>query len=169
MNNMNMKQLRRVTRALVALILCAVSLPSMAQSDSPKLVVWQKNGDKVVFDLDKLPETTFGGGVLTIKTTTATVAYQLSNILRYTYENVKETGVELQPADRSIKINERGDEVVFRNLKPGSVVTLYDLRGQLLEQRKAESLSPLTISVQNRPGGVYIVKSDNETIKLMKP
>ena len=99
-----MKQLRRVTRALVALILCAVSLPSMAQSDSPKLVVWQKNGEKVVFDLDKLPETTFGGGVLTIKTTTATVSYQLSNILRYTYENVKETGVELQPADRSIKI-----------------------------------------------------------------
>lgn len=163
-----MKPLRRVSRALVALILCAVSLPSMAQSDSPKLVVWQKNGEKVVFDLDKLPETTFGGGVLTIKTTTATVSYQLSNILRYTYENVKETGVELQPADRSIKINERGDEVVFRNLKPGSVVTLYDLRGQLLEQRKAESLSPLTISVQNRPGGVYIVKSGNETIKLLR-
>ena len=168
MNNMNMKPLRRVTRALVVLILCAVSLPSMAQSDSPKLVVWQKNGDKVVFDLDKLPETTFGGGVLTIKTTTATVSYQLSNILRYTYENVKETGVETLPADRSIKINERGDEVVFRNLKPGTMVSLYDLRGQLLEQRKAESLNPLTISVQNRPCGVYIVKSDNETIKLMK-
>lgn len=169
MNNMNMKPLRRVMRTLVALILCAVSLPAAAQSDSPKLVVWQKNGEKVVFDLDKRPETTFGGGVLTIKTTTATVSYQLSNILRYTYENVKETGVETLPADRSIKINERGDEVTFRNLKPGTVVSLYDLGGLLLEQRKAESLNPLTISVRNRPGGVYIVKSGNETIKLMKP
>lgn len=163
-----MDSLMKTRRMLLALCLLVGTLTAAAQSDSPKLVVWQKNGEKVVFDLDKLPETTFGGGVLTIKTTTATVAYQLSNILRYTYENVKETGVELQPADRSIKINERGDEVVFRNLKPGSVVTLYDLRGQLLEQRKAESLSPLTISVQNRPGGVYIVKSGNETIKLLR-
>ena len=67
-----------------------------------------------------------------------------------------------------LDVQERGDEVVFRNLKPGTMVSLYDLRGQLLEQRKAESLNPLTISVQNRPGGVYIVKSDNETIKLLK-
>lgn len=99
-----MDSLMKTRRMLLALCLLVGTLTAAAQSDSPKLVVWQKNGEKVVFDLDKLPETTFGGGVLTIKTTTATVAYQLSNILRYTYENVKETGVELQPADRSIKI-----------------------------------------------------------------
>ena len=99
-----MDSLMKTRRMLLALCLLVGTLTAAAQSDSPKLVVWQKNGEKVIFDLDKLPETTFGGGVLTIKTTTATVSYQLSNILRYTYENVKETGVELQPADRSIMI-----------------------------------------------------------------
>ena len=158
----------KTCRLFFTLCLLVVTITAAAQSDSPKLVVWQKNGEKVIFDLDQLPETTFGGGVLTIKTTTATVSYQLSNILRYTYENVKETAVELLPAERSIKISERGDEVTFRNLKPGSVVNLYDLGGQLLEQRKTESLNPLIISVQNRPSGVYIVKSGEETIKLMR-
>lgn len=160
---------QRMARLLAVGILIATSMTAAAQSDSPRLVVWQKNGEKVYFDLAQEPETSFGGGVLTIKTNTATVAYQLSNILRYTYENVKLTGVEALPAERSIKISERGDEVTFRNLKPGSVVSLYNLGGQLIEQRRSEDLSPLTISIKNRPSGVYIVKSGNETIKLLRP
>lgn len=160
---------RLAIRALPLFVVLVACLTAAAQDNPACLVVWQKNGQKVRFELAQQPETSFGNGVLTIKTNTSTVAYQLTDILRYTYENVKETGVETMPADKSIKINERGDEVTFRNLKAGTVICLYDLRGVLIDKRKAEGLNPLTISIANRPSGVYIVKTGEETIKLLKP
>ena len=59
-----------------------------AQS-AARLVVWQKGGEKVYFQLADLPETTFEDGQLVIKCEgQAAVYYQLENILRYTYEGV---------------------------------------------------------------------------------
>ena len=159
-----------IHRKIVMTLLLMLSLAgAWAQSNVPRLVVWQKSGEKAYFDLDKLPETSFGGGVLTIKSSTATISYQLSNIVRYTYENVTATGIATLPSAYSVKISERGEAVSFQNLKPGTTVSLYDLGGMLLEQYTADDLGLLTISTHNRPSGVYIVKANNETIKLLKP
>ena len=153
---------------MLTMLLMLTVIGAWAQSNVPRLVVWQKSGEKAYFDLDKLPETSFGGGVLTIKSNTATISYQLSNVLRYTYENVTATGVEFMPSAYSVKISEQGEAVTFQNLKPGTVVRLYDLGGILLEQRTADDLGPLTITTHDRPSGVYIVKANHETIKLLK-
>ena len=156
----------------ILFVMMALVLPMVASADdeSQRLVVWLKNGEKVHFDLAQLPETSFGGGVLTIKTNTTVVAYQLANVLRYTYENIKVVDeVAMLPNEHSVQVNAEGDAVTFRNLKDGTLVSLYDLKGQLLEQRRAEGLHPVVISVRNRPRGVYIVKSNDETIKLMRP
>ena len=73
----------------LALILTVLlfALPSMtwAQTIKQQLVVWQKNGDKVRYDLAELPETSFENGLLIITTSKTTEKYQLANILRYTY------------------------------------------------------------------------------------
>lgn len=134
-----------------------------------RLVVWLKNGEKAYFDLDKLPETSFGGGMLTIKSSTSTISYPLGDVLRYTYDDNGASGIEAMSSAYSVKISEEGETITFRNLKPGTVIKLYNLGGVCLEQRTAEGPEPLTISIQNRPSGVYVVKADHETIKLMKP
>ena len=156
------------TRLIILPILLMLTMGARAQSGLPRLVVWQKSGEKAYFDLNKLPETSFGGGVLTIKSSSATISYQLSNIVRYTYENVTPTGIESMPSAYTVRISEYGEAVSFQNLKPGTTVRLYDLGGILLEQRTADDLGPLTITTENRPSGVYIVKANNETIKLLK-
>ena len=154
---------------LLSLLLCLAATVTWAQSDSPQLVVWLKGGEKAYFDLDKLPETSFGDGLLTIKNSTSTVSYQLTNVLRYTYENVQSTGIEKLPSAYAVKISERGESITFRNLKPGTIVRLYSLGGLLLEQYTAKDSEPLTITLQNHPSGVYVVKAANETIKMLKP
>jgi hypothetical protein len=40
--------------------------------------------------------------------------------------------VEFMPSAYSVKISEQGEAVTFQNLKPGTVVRLYDLGGILL-------------------------------------
>ena len=77
-------------------------------------------------------------------------------------------GVELMPGERRIQINREGDEVVFRGLPVGSKACIYSVNGMLVEQRQVTDSQPLTLSLKNRPDGVYIVKAGTETIKLMK-
>ena len=142
---------------------------TFAQIDTQRLVVWQKSGEKVYFDLAELPETTFEDGLLVIRSSKTTVSYQLENILRYTYEGVKSTGIDLQPSERIVSIAKDGDGVTFRNLPDGTSVSVYSANGTLVEQRTATAGQPLSISIAQRSAGVYIVKAGKETIKLMKP
>ena len=100
--------------------------------------------------------------------------------MRYTFEGTGNTGISLLPSERSISLSKEGDEVTMRNLRAGTVVTIYAANGTILETRKVTDSQPLTLSVAQRPSqpltlsvaqrpaGVYIVKAGSETIKLLK-
>lgn len=155
-------------KIFISLLAILFAVAVHAQSATQHLVVWQKSGEKVYYDIAKQPETTFKNGYLVIKCTNqSAVYYQLSNILRYTYEGVN-TAIDLMPNERSVSISHEGDAVTITNLPEGSAIQVYAANGVLLETLKAQSGQPLTLSVSQRPSGVYLVKCGSETIKLMK-
>ena len=88
----------------------ALVLPMVAsaQERTPRLVVWHKNGEKTYFELNEMPETTFEGGLLVIRSSKTTVSYQMENILRYTYEGVSTSITDLQPSERVVIIAKDG-------------------------------------------------------------
>ena len=137
-------------------------------TSGPRLVVWLKSGEKVVYELAESPKTTFSGKQLIIRTVKATATYERKDVLRYTYENAVYLGIDLQPGERRVQMNREGDQITFRGLQAGSTASVYAVNGTLIEQRKVVDDQPLTISLQNRPHGVYIVKAGTETIKVMK-
>ena len=156
-------------RLLLLFILFGFSASSLlAQTATKRLVLWQKSGEKVYFDLNDMPETTFENGLFVIRTNNATFQYQIDNVLRYTFEGTGNTGISLLPSERSISLSKEGDEVTMRNLRAGTVVTIYAANGTVLETRQVTDSQPLTLSVAQRPAGVYIVKAGSETIKLLK-
>ena len=155
-------------KTLILISLLAWSIGTIAQDATQRLVVWQKSGEKVYIDLAELPETTFEDGLLVIRGSKTSVQFQLSTILRYTYEGISNTGIEQLPDGRSISIAKDGDSVTLRNLSEGSTVSIYSANGTLIEKQTAQSGQPLILSVNNRPSGVYIVKAGKETIKLLK-
>jgi len=138
------------------------------QTDEPRLVVWLKSGEKVVYELAEAPVTTFSGSQLIIRTNKATATYERNKVQRYTYEDVTYSGIDLQPGERRVQVNHEGEEITFRGLPAGATASVYNVGGQLVEQVKATDGQPLIISLQNRPNGVYIVKAGTETIKIMK-
>lgn len=142
--------------------------PDNPSSGGPTLIVWLKSGEKVSYELADAPVTSFSDGKLIISTNKATISYERKNVLRYTFENVVTKGIELMPGERRVEINREGDEITFRGLPVGSYAKVYSVNGMLIEQRRVSDTQPLTISLQNRPNGVYIVKAGTETIKLMK-
>ena len=142
--------------------------PDIPTSGGPKLVVWLKSGEKVIYELADVPITTFSGSQLIIRTNKVTIPYERKNVLRYTYEDVVTKGVELMSGERRVEMNRDGDEITFRGLVVGSTASIYAVNGTLVEQRTVTDKQPLTLSLKNRPNGVYIVKAGTETIKVMK-
>ncbi len=133
----------------------------------PQLKVWKKDKSTVLFALSEKPVTTFSNNKLIIKTSNATVEYQLADILRYTYEGV-ETGIENIESDNQVVVRQETDKLQLRNLKSGTEVYLYNASGRLLDILKSNGTDAVTISLSSRPQGMYIVKCGSETIKLMK-
>ena len=131
------------------------------------LVVWLKSGDRVVYDLAESPVTTFSGTQLIIRTFKATASYERSTVLRYTYELVN-TSISLQPGERRVQMDRESNGVTFRGLPIGTIARVYSVNGMMVDQIKVTDDQPLTVSLQNRPNGVYIIKAGTETIKLMK-
>ena len=144
------------------------SMMAFAQADSQRLVVWQKSGEKVYFDLNEEPETTFEGTQLVIKTNTTTVYYQLENVLRYTYEGAMTAieGPKLRPGE--VRFMQGSDQMAFDGLPDGTTLEVYSLDGKKLFTKQALGGQRTVLSLASQPAGTYIVKVGDATYKFMK-
>lgn len=149
-----------------AFLLTAFLLSSVKLS-AQTLVVWQKNGQKAYYSLDEKPKTTFTATDLVITTHMLTINYPLSNILRYTYES--STGIDDIRDNQGFCISEDGTEVILRNVKKGIAVSVYSVDGKLVEQKQSSGEAVMTVSLRQHPLGVYVVKHDDVSYKIVKP
>lgn len=137
-------------------------------SENPILVVWKADGTKAYYELNNMPETTFEDGKLVIRTQSATVEYPMSEVLRYTYDGVGTNGVSKARGLHGAMVKRELNSVTIVNLKEGSQVQLFNSEGALLDTKTSNGEEPVVISVANQPNGVYMVKYESQTLKLIK-
>lgn len=154
-----MKKLLLITFMLVPLL-------SFAQTEKLCLVVWQKNGQKVFYDLEEEPHTTFAPGRLVITTSTLRTEYVLSEVLRYTYEGA--TAAIATTEAGGMGFSQHGDDIAIHGLTKGTKALLYDVRGILLESAVSDGQSSLHFSLASHPIGTYIVKLGDHSLKFIK-
>lgn len=156
------------TRLSIISLLLMFAAVTWAQDVTQRLVVWQKNGEKVYFDLNEEPETTFEDGKLVIKTTRTTVYYQLANVLRYTYEGTMDAidGPKLHPGE--VRFLQGTDQMAFDGLPDGTTLEVYSLDGKKLFTKQALGGQRTVLSLASHPAGTYIVKVGDTTYKFMK-
>ena len=134
----------------------------------PRLIVLQKNGQKDYYDLSDTPVTTFSNGQLMITTASTEVSYPLADVQRYEYDGVSDDIAELAPEKGTdVHVFRDGNTLTLSHVQAGSTVSLYGSDGQLLETFIGKG-KPVLISVESRPDGVYMVKTGNQTFKLIK-
>ena len=151
---------------LTALLLFIAAASACAEDVKQRLVVWQKNGEKVYFDLTEEPRTTFNGGLLVITTNSMQTSYQLSNILRYTHEGIPAGISEVKTRD--LTVSQTNDGITLKNVPNGTAIRLYDPAGRLLETKTSDGISPVSFSLTSRSAGVYLVNMNNHTFKITK-
>ena len=158
--------MKRKLTLMTLLLMMVVGL--WAQNTTQRLVVWQKSGEKVYFDLEEQPRTTFEGSQLVITTSKTTVFYQLENVLRFTYEGTMTAidGPRLKPGE--IRFLQGEDMMAFDGLADGLDISVYSLDGKLLKTLKSHGGEQTVISLAGYPTGTYIVKVGDATYKLLK-
>lgn len=158
--------MKRKLTLMTLLLMMVVGL--WAQNTTQRLVVWQKSGEKVYFDLEEQPRTTFEGSQLVITTSKTTVFYQLENVLRYTYEGTMTAidGPSLKPGE--IRFLQGEDKMSFDGLPDGLDISVYSLDGKLLKTLKSHGGEQTVISLAGYPTGTYIVKVGDATYKFLK-
>ena len=131
-----------------------------------RLVVLQKDGSKVSYDLDELPITTFTKEDLVITTKTTQISYPMATIYRYTYEDVPEGVNDVK--NGGISISHDGDNIVVNGLGNGRSVTVYSVDGIQLLEKRSDGSKRTILSHSKLPAGVYVIKADNITYKFTK-
>ncbi|MBQ4386046.1 MAG: T9SS type A sorting domain-containing protein [Prevotella sp.] len=154
-------------RLSIIFLLVVTALAAQGQ-ETQNLVVWQKNGDKVRFDLSEAPVTTFQDGQLVITTSTTTTYYLQENVVRYTYEGPM-TPVEAPLVSAGEVIYRQGrDQLSFDGLAGGTRLDVYSADGKRLATVTAREHERAVVSFSGYPTGTYVVRVGQSTYKFLK-
>ena len=135
--------------------------------DRKFLVVETKDHVKTADILADKTQVRFSGTNQRVVKTKSDVTYQLSDILRFTYETRSTTGIsELRTTQA--EVDYKDGQLVISGIKAGGSVNVYSLEGKLVKQLTAQRSGTYRLSLASLSKGVYIVKADNVTYKIMK-
>ena len=155
-------------RRLQLLLLMLLALPIGMLADSQNtLVVTLKNGAETAFFLKDQPNVTFEGTNLKVVSQKETVTFTLSDVLRFTYVKKDPSGIDETVTDPT-EVSYEGGVLVISQLKQGATVDVYSPDGKQVRQLKANRSGTYRLNLSELPTGLYLVKADNITYKIMK-
>lgn len=149
-------------KRIFTILLIVAALPAAAQH----MLVDKNAGENEVISLDNLKQITFDGTTVNIEQTDgAKSSNAMSGINQITFGDYTAIG---QLKDNSAELISyiSADEITV-NCKAGSTVTIYSIVGtQVLNIRLNADNGK--VSIANLPKGIYIVKAQERTAKIVR-
>lgn len=129
------------------------------------LVLFQKDGTKIVFDFSERITLTFENEVLKVRTLNRVFECQFENLTDFKLDDVA-TGVNFSDTNDTWDVDE--EKIVVRGLRHNSTVSIYSLGGQVLKQSIAGDDGTAEIDISSIPKGSYVIKTEIKNIKISK-
>ena len=153
-------------RFLFLLALLVLAVPLRAADDPVTLVVLTRDNAQHMFVLADKPEVTFEGNDLVVTCVNSTTTFALPDVIRFTYLNATNAVEEI--TNDETQVNFKDGMIVVNGLKANSSVAVYSVDGRLVRQLKAREGGNYRLDLSELPTGVYIVKADRVTYKIVK-
>ena len=126
-----------------------------------------KNGSETAFFLKDKPQVKFEGTNLKVTSSAGDTTFALADVLQFTYDKRDTSGIN-ETVTEPTGVIFKDDVLVVSQLKVNAVVSVYGLDGILVRQWKAPHAGTFRLSLSELPSGLYLVKVDNITYKIMK-
>lgn len=154
-------------KKIIILLLAFASVLTVAAKPIINLAVYAKDGLKVWYALDEKPKITFTDTDLIITTKGVEVSYPLKDMARLIYENKEVTGIKKLHDDK-VLFTLDGESIIFPCLKIKDIVSLYAINGTLIFKKNISTDGEYAFSLSDIAKGVYIVKVNSLTYKILK-
>ena len=136
------------------------------------IIIFTKDQKQHEFQLaGNRPEVKFGASTLQVIISSAVQAeFSQDDVVKIAYKNPQQTDIDSPVADRNTaEINYQDDGLlVISQLSEGAAVSIYAMDGRLLRQLSANGDGTCRLDLSALPKGVYLVKTDTITYKIMK-
>jgi len=133
-----------------------------------RMVLLKKDGTKLYYDLHEEPVTTFSGGQLILTTSKTTAYFQLSEIIRYTFEGAFDEIGKAKTRGGETVYHQTRDAMSFDGLPKGTLVELYTSDGRKLSSQQTSGDTTTEVSLADQPRGTYYVKIGDAQYKFEK-
>ena len=137
-------------------------------------VAWLNDGSRYAYALDEHPVVSYSDGELLLDTHTQRVAYSAAEVRKFTFSlsDISSDG-ENPPAGVSSpespqQFSQQQGNVYFSGCRAGSSISIYTLDGKLLQTVRADAIGNACLVTGTYPSGVYIIKTETITHKIIK-
>lgn len=129
------------------------------------LVVWHKDGSKVLFSLADPPKVTYGDSLVTIQAAT-TVEYAFQSIRKMTFGTEEVVGINELKAKPERPFSSDGETVSFLSADRDLRVTIVRLNGVVVKDFMVKRSEQSSLSLRSLPTGVYLLNVNGVTYKI---
>lgn len=159
--------MRRRMILLLAVVLL-IPMPYLWANDLiTTLVVLTKDNAQHQFALPDKPKISFEGNNLLVSSDKTTATFALSDVIRFTYQDIDASGIqEVYSKDAGVSFED--GVLVVSQIKANSTVCVYSLDGRLVHQLAAKRAGTYRLNLSSLPFGVYLVKTGSLTYKITK-
>ena len=151
-------------RLFIILFTMVLSVPSFSQNT---LTIHQKDGQQFSFGFEDKPVITYTDNDLVLKTTKTEVQYPLSSLAKFTFTDLEDAVISIKD-DKAAQMELDNYVVSITGAKSGVTVSVVGSDGKTLNSYKTDTDGSVTFSIAELPEGVYIIKSENLTCKILK-
>ncbi|MBR6141521.1 MAG: hypothetical protein IKQ37_07150 [Bacteroidaceae bacterium] len=153
-----------------SLLLLLSALTARAASDGINAMLLQGPSDyKFSILLDDQPVVTFSDDYLVVSTHMTVVSIPSHLVTKWTYVQDEEaTGINNASRFGSL-LSFDGKHIGMTNLAPSTAVQVYTADGALVTSGTTDSRGNVSLTVPERQGAVYVVKTSTVTFKVSKP
>ena len=147
-------------------LLFIISLLAIAGTATAQHMVVETAGGNEVFTLDNLKQITFSGTTVNIEQTDGTTSSaSMGSIERIYFSDL--SSIADMPAQSGNLVEYISFDEIAINSEAGSTVAIYSLTGAQLLSRRIDTQGE-AISIAGLPQGIYIVKANGRTTKIIK-
>ena len=155
---------RKILHMGLSLLLFVMALPSLANEPTALHLLFADGSDKW-FLFSSQPVVTFSADELTVTTYDAAVVFTFDAVKEFLFDTPDEDGILRNP--QTPRIVQAGNAVLVYG-SATDAVSLYDLSGRKLGANVQRQDDAVSISLQSLPTGIYVIRINNQSIKVTK-
>ena len=148
---------------IIIAILFIAAIPSFAQ----RIVLEKNDSGKQAVALQNFRRITFNGSTVNIAQNDGTIiGTEMSDIAKIYFDDYTRIG-EVDFNEGKDLISYISSDEIAVNCKAGEEIAIYNVSGSMVQQKIQESDGG-SISIANLPKGIYLLRANRQTVKLIK-